>query len=174
VTRLTAVVVPVPEAEPAVAHWRERHDPSAAAGMPAHVTALVPFVDATDAVVAELSALCAAVPALDVVFAGFARFPGVLYLAPDPADGLRRLTEAIFARWPEAPPYGGEFDDIVPHLTVAAGVGDGLAARIEAEITPHLPLPAHLAHASLYVFDAGRWRCHAELPFGRRTSTAAG
>ena len=34
--------------------------------MPAHVTALHPFVPATDRVVVELRALCAASPVLDV------------------------------------------------------------------------------------------------------------
>jgi 2'-5' RNA ligase len=169
---ITAVVVPVPEAEPVVGRWRQRHDASAAAGMPAHVTALVPFVPATDAVVAELAALCTARPSLDVEFRRCARFPGVLYLAPEPADDLRQLTQAIWRRWPEAPPYEGRFDDVVPHLTVAADVDDGVAARIEAALAPRLPIRAALLSARLYVFDAARWACHAELPFAAATSRA--
>ncbi|WP_330358906.1 2'-5' RNA ligase family protein [Streptomyces chartreusis] len=35
------------------------------------------------------------------------RFPGVLYLAPEPDMQFRRLTEAIVERWPENPPFGG-------------------------------------------------------------------
>jgi hypothetical protein len=41
---LSAVVVPVPEAEPRVGALRTALDPSAALGVPAHVTILYPFV----------------------------------------------------------------------------------------------------------------------------------
>jgi 2'-5' RNA ligase len=171
VSRRTAVVVPVPEAEPVVARWRSRFDASAAAGMPAHVTALFPFVAAHDAVVAELSALCAALPPLAVQFRRCARFPGVgVYLAPEPADGLRHLTEAIAERWPEAPPYEGRFDDIVPHLTVADGVDEEVAGEIEAALRPSLPIRARLVGACLYELDGSRWRCLSEFPFRGRTA----
>ena len=43
----TAVVVRVPEAEPAVGRHRRAHTPSGADGMPAHVTVIVPFADST-------------------------------------------------------------------------------------------------------------------------------
>jgi hypothetical protein len=158
----TAVVVPVSAAEPLVAPWRARFDPSAAQGMPAHVTALHPFVPATDRVVAELRALCAASPVLDVRFARTARFPGVLHLAPEPADGLRRLTLAIAERWPEAPPYGGAFEEVIPHLTVALGDHPG---EVEAELRRGLPFAARLAEACLYEFDGSRWIARERLPF---------
>ena len=38
----SAVVIPVPEAEPLVGELRLEHDPAAAAGVPAHVTLLSP------------------------------------------------------------------------------------------------------------------------------------
>jgi hypothetical protein len=158
----TAVVVPVPEAEPLVGPWRARFDPSAAQGMPAHVTALYPFVAPTEAVVAKLRDLCAGLPALDVAFTRTARFEGVLYLAPEPAAGLRRLTLAVAARWPEAPPYGGAFDEVIPHLTVAQGQG---LEEVEAELQRGLPIAARLTEACLYELDGGRWRRRARLPF---------
>ena len=40
----SAFVVPVPEAEPWVKDLRERYDPIAAVGMPAHITVLFPFI----------------------------------------------------------------------------------------------------------------------------------
>jgi hypothetical protein len=39
----SALVVLVPEAEPLVKPFRDRYDPSAAAGVPAHITLLYPF-----------------------------------------------------------------------------------------------------------------------------------
>ena len=41
--RETALILPVADAEPAVARWRLAHDPSAAQGVPARITPLYPF-----------------------------------------------------------------------------------------------------------------------------------
>jgi len=56
----TVLIVKVPEAEPAVGEWRTQFDPVAAAGIPAHITVLAPFLDRrlVDAsVLGELEAL---------------------------------------------------------------------------------------------------------------------
>lgn len=151
-----------------MASWRERFDRSAAQGMPAHITALYPFLPEhrlTGDVLARLRELCAEVPVLDVEFRRVGRFPEVLYLDPDPADGLRHLTGAIAEQWPEAPPYGGSFDDVIPHLTVAHGAGTGLLDDIEADVARGLPISTRLSQACLYVFDGALWRPRARLPF---------
>ncbi|MFI0716367.1 2'-5' RNA ligase family protein [Streptomyces inhibens] len=59
-------------------------------------------------------------------------FDRVLYLVPEPDAELRRLTEVIADQWPEAPPYGGQFTEIVPHLTVADGQDDAVLDEIES------------------------------------------
>ena len=67
----TAVVVPVLAVEPVVSAWRRRFDTSAAQGMPAHITALFPFLPErrlTGDVVARLRELCSELPVLDVQF----------------------------------------------------------------------------------------------------------
>jgi 2'-5' RNA ligase len=169
--RRVALVVPVVAAEPLVSGWRKRFDVSAVQGMPAHVTALYPFLpeeQVTDAVPAELRELCAAVPALDVVFRRIGRFPGVVYLEPEPADGLRQLTMAIARRWPATPPYGGRFDDVVPHLTVAQGASEDEVTRIEADLSRGLPFEARLVETYAYRFDGTRWQLWARLPFEAR------
>ena len=160
--------MPVPAVEPLVSVWRERFDSSAAEGMPAHITALYPFLSGdrlTDEVRDQLRCLCAQLPVLDVVFRRTGRFPGVLYLDPEPADGLRQLTAAIAERWPDAPPYGGSFQEVIPHLTVAHRAGDGVLADIEADVLRSLPISARLEEAGLYVFDGHRWRRRARLTF---------
>ena len=103
----SAVVVCVPAVEPLVSGWRERFDGSAVQGMPAHIAVLYPFLDdgrLTSSVLAELAGLCARSPVLDVEFRRVGRFPAVLYLDPEPSDGLRALTSAIAQRWPGHPP----------------------------------------------------------------------
>jgi hypothetical protein len=136
--------------------------------MPAHITALYPFLDEkrlTDSVIARLSTLCAELPALHVEFRRMRRFPGVLYLDPEPAYGLRRLTTKIFEEWPEAPPFRGEFDDVIPHLTIANGEDDDVLNMVEQDVSAHLPFGAQLEEACVFVFDGTQWQRRARLVF---------
>lgn len=164
----SAVVVLVPAAEPLVSGWRERYDPSATEGMPAHVTLLYPFLDDScldDSVVAQLGGLCADQPTLTLTFRRLGRFPELLYLDPEPAEGLRGITAALAQRWPEAPPYGGSFDEVIPHLTVAQGPDEQILAGIEHDLAARLPLRTAVEEAWLYVFDGAWWQPRLRLPF---------
>jgi 2'-5' RNA ligase len=138
--------------------------------LPAHVTLLVPFVAAdelTDDVEKRLAGVLATAQPFEVTFTRTARFSTTLYLAPEPAAPFVRLTELLCASWPEHPPYGGQFDSIVPHLTVAESEDQSLLDRIEAEVEPRLPLAAHVREAQLYEEGAdGRWRERRRFPLG--------
>lgn len=170
----SALVVLVPEAEPLVGHFRARHDPSAAEGVPAHVTLLYPFAppDRVDEAVPDvLRALFAPVPPFRFALTAARRLPGgVLYLAPEPADPFRQLTLAIWRRFPATPPYGGRHPDIVPHLTVAqmadALALDRVAAEFSAATQGRLPIAAHAAEVALLDNRAGRWRTNATFRLG--------
>jgi 2'-5' RNA ligase len=159
----------VPEAEPVVDHWRQRHDPAAPAGVPAHVTILYPFlalgrIDA--AASSELRDLFGVRPAFALEFRRFGRFPDAVYLDPEPSDPCRELTEAVAARWPEAPPYGGAFDVVVPHLTVAQTNDEETHARVEREVAPKLPVRSVVREVWLYAYDGSRWTPHTAFPLG--------
>ena len=120
----SALIVPVPSAEPAVSKWRARHDPSASLGMPAHVTILYPFLAPeaiTPAVEHDLESVLRPFPAFQFELVGVDRFPGVLYLAPEPAEPFRELTAAVHERWQDHPPYGDQFERVIPHVTVIQG-----------------------------------------------------
>ena len=119
----------------------------------------------TDSVVAQLSELCAQVPVLNVTFARTGRFPAVVYLAPAPADGLRQLTITIGEQWPQAPPYAGAFEEVIPHLTIAHCLEEDVLAAIEREASQALPISAQLKEAALFIFDGAQWRPWARLPF---------
>ncbi|MGI5155082.1 2'-5' RNA ligase family protein [Microbispora sp. CA-102843] len=165
----TALVVEVPSAEPLVRGLRERYDSSAAYGMPAHVTVLYPFLPRErldDGVLAALRELFAARRPFEVVFGGVGRFPGVLYLAPEPDGPLRELTEAVAGRWPEAPPYGGGFGDVVPHLTVAEGLGGEVDGGVAADLASGLPVTTLVSGVTLRVFDGESWRAEGFFPLG--------
>jgi len=97
----TALIVAVPAVEGLVGRFREKYDPAAADGVPAHVTLVYPFL-APDAVgasdVAALTTLFASARPFDVVFARCRRFePKTLWLAPVPDAPFRELTARIVA-----------------------------------------------------------------------------
>ncbi|MFF3013513.1 2'-5' RNA ligase family protein [Streptomyces sp. NPDC057939] len=165
----TGLIVPIPEAEPILRGWRDRLDPSAEAGVPAHVTVLYPFLGASrlDARVdSALADLVGRHPAFDLRFATCGRFPDVLYLVPEPDEPLHRLTRSIVERWPEAPPYGGRFTETVPHLTVAQGRQEPVLDAIEADLAGTLPFTSHVTAVELMVYDGTRWRERASYPLG--------
>jgi len=159
----------VPEAEPVVARWRDRYDTSAAQGMPAHITVLYPFLRASkidDSVLGRLRRVGTATAPFDVELRRTARFPATIYLAPDPAEPFRALTHALAAEWPEAPPYRGAYDDVVPHLTVADDVSTEVMDEAEADVGPQLPLRARVTKVHLFVFDGHRWQQREAFPLG--------
>ena len=118
----SALVVPVPEAEALVKPFRDSHDPSAATGMPAHITLLYPFRPPdkiNEAVLESLRDVFAPIAPFRFALGPSRRFPDVLYLPPEPHEPFRQLTLAIWDRYPETPPYRGKWPEIVPHLSVA-------------------------------------------------------
>jgi 2'-5' RNA ligase len=157
----TALLVPVPVAESLVGELRREYDPSAAAGVPAHVTVMVPFLTPKELdveVIAELRALIGAVPAFGFELAAVGWFGRtVLYLAPEPSEPFVVMTEQIADAFGTAP-YSGDYDDIVPHLTVAHA-SDGVELMAVADrLTPGLPLQGWAEEVWLMESDASAWR----------------
>lgn len=109
---------------------------------------------------------CAATGAFDLRFEKCGRLPEVLYLVPEPAAPLIRLTEAIAGRWPEAPPYGGRFAEIVPHLTIAQGQEDAVLEEIEADLGGGLPFTSRVTSVELMVHDGAQWQARASFALG--------
>lgn len=164
----SALVVPVPAAEPLVQAWRDLHDPSAAAGMPAHVTVLYPFapVRALDVLEDDLASVAAGLPSFAFRLERLGRFPGVLYLAPEPAAPFVQMTRTIAERWPQYQPYAGAFDDVVPHLTIAIGEEP---AGAEAALARVLPLATRADELWVMTKPWRRqWRLRRALPLSGR------
>lgn len=164
----SALIVAVPEAEPLVHEWRMRYD-NAALGIPAHVTLLFPFVpteEIGDDLLAALRELFAEQPAFSFTLARVARFPDVAWLAPDPSDQFRRLTDLIFSRYRDYPPYEGVHEEVLPHLTVAMGDA-ALQEEVDAALSPHLPIAAHAGEVTLIVEnESGHWSEAERFPLG--------
>jgi hypothetical protein len=154
----TALIVPVPEAEPQVAELRLAHDWSAARGVPAHVTILFPFLDSADLDEAAIADLISRFPAFDFELDRVERFPdGVTWLRPAPSLPFVDLTGAVFQRWPERPPYEGAHDEVIPHLTISDTAID---------VQFQLPIAARAREVTLIEEDepSGRWTARLHLP----------
>jgi 2'-5' RNA ligase len=166
----SALIVPVPQAESVVQSFRARFDPAAPLGVPAHITVLYPFLvpEALDQPVCdELGAIFAGVPPFPFTLGSVARFPDAVYLAPQPTEPFSRLTAAIATRWPQTPPYGGIYDEIVPHLTVAHTVKT-IVENIRREIEPNLPIACVAREAWLMAKRGDGWVVERRFPFSGR------
>jgi len=171
---LSAVLVPVLEAEQLVAAHRRRLDPAGAWGVPAHVTVLFPFVppaELDDGVLTRLRQAVRSVAAFDCVFARTEWFGDeLLWLAPEPDEPFRRLLATIWAEFPDHPPYAGEEPDPTPHLTVGGPLRDATAELLAAEaaVRPGLPVHTRVDQALLMAGtrEPGSWRVLHELPLG--------
>lgn len=169
----TALIIAVPEAEALVGRFRDRHDPSDTAGCPAHVTLLYPFKPPHDIdadVLAGLRRCLAGLAPFPFSLVGMRRFPGVLYLAPEPAEPFRQLTLALWERHPETPPYGGRHPNIVPHLSVAQLADemrlDQVAEQFARASDGHLPVTATAEAVTLIERTAERWQVRDMLRLG--------
>jgi hypothetical protein len=170
----TALLVLLPEADVAVAEHRAHLDLAASWGVPAHLSVVYPFVppaDVDDAVLAGLTVAVGTVPAFDCVFSRTEWFgDDVLWLAPEPDIPFRQLIRAVVAAFPAHLPYGGLYDDPIPHLTVGERRLGSTAELLDAEraVRTRLPIRARVDRAMLL---AGRpepasWRAVAEFDLG--------
>lgn len=168
----TALIVPIPDAEPAVGRFRASLDRAASWGVPAHVTVLYPFlpperIDA--AVLATVRDIVAAVPRSDISLTQVGWFgDAVVWLAPQPDDLFRELTAAVWHRFPEAPPYDGTHSDVVPHLTIGHDAARSVLEDAAEAVAEHLPLRATVEVVRLIAGtpDVAPWRTVCEFPMG--------
>jgi 2'-5' RNA ligase len=130
-------------------------------GVPAHITLLFPFLDPPsidDEALARLESIFEGANAFPFSLDAVRRFPqGVLWLSPTPSAPFVDLTVRIAAAFPSCPPWAGEYDEIIPHLTI--GLTKGIEAdAIDAELQPKLPISSAATRVDLMTEEAsGEW-----------------
>jgi len=86
-------------------------------------------------------------------------------LAPEPVTPFSDLISLLWREWPQCPPYGGAFAEVVPHVTVAMPGGDSPREAVAA-LGARLPIRTRAERAELWQRDdAGVWRTAEAFPF---------
>ena len=154
----TALLIVCPAAEEAVEGLRLRYDRAAQFGVPAHVTITYPFKPR-----AELTDDHRA--ALRMVVAGFAPLTlegrrtswfddSVVFVALEDPSPVIELTNAVTQQFPDFPPYGGAFDAVVPHLTVAHDQPKEVLRAAEIDVIRRLPFSMEVDRVELWAGPA--------------------
>ncbi len=168
----SALIIEVPQAEPAVRRYRERLDANALLGISAHITVLAPFMPTQlidTSVLTQLGRLLAEVSQFQFRLDRTDWFSdGLLWLAPADPGPFRDLTERVFEAFPAYPPFGGQHDVVVPHLTV--GYGHPLTELRAAEEAIQDSLPIHACATAITLMTeqsaGGRWAKTATFILG--------
>ncbi|MET8851034.1 2'-5' RNA ligase family protein [Amycolatopsis sp. NPDC004625] len=163
----TALVILLPAAEPVLAAAR-RVDPALVRpGLPAHVTALYPFLPdgaLGDGDLAAVRSLAADLAPVDVRLTDFVTAPG---FAAIPAPDLQGITDAVCARWPDVPPYGGRFGPRpAAHLTVAMGGSGETLEQVGREVRPLLPVTDRAGTLQVVALTERGWESRLAAPLG--------
>jgi 2'-5' RNA ligase len=169
----TAVAIVLDDARAQLEPVRsEFHAGSVAMGIPLHLTLLYPFAPPDQADEEALADFFAAREPMTVTLVGVAEWPAVVYAVPEPRDDLSELMRALWERFPDYPPYGGEIADPLPHVTLAESGEDEstaeLAAAIRARTNSFFPLSCDVRDVALLEeHEPDRWRERRRFPLGR-------
>jgi 2'-5' RNA ligase superfamily len=92
----------------------------------------------------------------------------VLWLAPTPAGVFHTLTAAVADAFPGYRPYGGEHEEVIPHLTVGHDVPEEQLREAEASVLPHLPIRTEITVVGLWCGSdaAASWHQVADFRLG--------
>ena len=146
---------------------RRKFDRAARLGVPAHVTILYPWLPVaalTGESRAALGRIADETRMFDVGFGAVRRWPGIVYLEPEPAWQFRALIDRLATRYPEFPPYGGTIEEVIPHLTLVENAQAPLE-DIAAAAASHLPFERVVRSLDVLVEGAdGRWRLRWRVP----------
>jgi len=176
-TARTAILVAVPELASYTDRWRSvsssssRPDLTLTELIPPHVTVLVPWVsDPSPEHVQRLEDAVASVEPFDLSFPTAGQFPnGTVWLRPEPFDQVLELLKTVLAAFPECPPYGGEYPDPHPHLTIASASSATAAVLAEAQAALAAEAAPTVRLDDLTIWREGEdqvWQLVGSVPLG--------
>jgi 2'-5' RNA ligase len=160
----TALIIPVPEAEQLVGDIRDSYDPAAMFGVPTHISVLYPFLapkEIDHGILDKLENLFSPISSFRYRLEEIREFPETLYLAPEPENEFTRLIEAVTRRFPKYPPYGGDHDSTVPHLTIAfrhRRKWGRIRKNLQPSLPPGIGIEACCDRITLIENSTGQWQ----------------
>jgi hypothetical protein len=87
---------------------------------------------------------------------------------------FEQLIAAVASRFPDSPPYGGRFPQIVPHLTVAQiddrSALDQVAREFQHAVRAHLPVTCRATEVTLLHNPPGLWETREVFALGKESS----
>jgi 2'-5' RNA ligase superfamily len=144
-------------------------------GIPLSVTLLYPFLPPPSLADFELIALrefFASRPGFSFAISRVAQWEGggAVYGVPEPDDALRATMRALWAAYPQYPPYGEPGGDPPPHASLTLDGGPDpatLRERVEQRLAALLPARFEIREATLMEeFEPDRYRPRETLAFG--------
>jgi hypothetical protein len=172
-TSITLVLEHVNE-ELARAH-RELYPERIPEAIPFSLTLLYPWIPAAEASGEDLERLrqfFAERKALEFDLVRVAEFPGsAAYAVPEPDDELRQTMRALWALFPDCPPYGRPGTDPPPHATLGRYEGPTPITFEQAKerVEPLLPVHCLVTEATLQEeYELDRMRIRETFAFGPR------
>ena len=145
----------------------------------AHITLLCPWVCSKN-VSKELERVAALIGVhseFELTCSQIQHFPETIYLAPDDPEPILQLMTTLFNAYPAYPPYGGQHDEIIPHLTIVQPKSNDLKQvfqQIQNSRQPPRPLVSHINHVSVMECDNhGNWVSCIDLPLKRLTQPSS-
>ena len=73
--------------------------------------------------------------------------------------------DELVRRFPAHPPYGGAFEHVVPHLTLADQLASAMLGAVARSVTADLPIDATAREARLMVERDAGWVTHTRFMF---------
>lgn len=177
----TVITLVLEHVDPALSEaHRELYPERIAENIPFSLTLLYPWLPAAsvnEADLEELRSFFAGRSPLQFELTHVTEFPNlVAYAAPEPDGELRKTMRALWALYPQCPPYRQPGSDPPPHATLAryAGPGDVTFQQAKERVEPLLPVRCVVEEATLMEeYEVDRMRVRETFPFGGRRGDCA-
>lgn len=162
----TVLAVPVPELDDYVRARTRHYDAAYLADDPtfgqAHVTLLAPWRrDPSSSDLAKLAELFTSLEPFEYTVDTLNVFPdGIIHGLAEPAEPFVRMTTDLVKLFPDCPPYGGKFADIIPHVTLDAIGPDVDLDVVRRDLADLIPVHCLADEVQLQWWQAGR--CHVQ------------
>jgi hypothetical protein len=170
----TVITLVLENCDPALSQaHRELYPERIAEQIPFSLTLLYPWLPAADvgpADIEQLRSFFAERPPLEFELTDVAEFPAdVAYAVPQPDDDLRATMRALWALYPQCPPYGRPGSDPSPHATLGRYEGPTPITFEQAKqrVEPLLPVRCVVEEATLMEeYELDRMRIRDTFRFG--------